>query len=213
MIEPYPYGYKFENSHPAEWILTWWILRYKIETSSPYYNNAIINNNILYSWNGYVLVEKPTIIPWRKWEIFNKVFPTTVFKDQNQMLDIFEMYWLNEEKPPIFNDWNCHWLVLSSLTYKFYPEKLSSFEPDFYNLIWDWWSIRNNIDISKNWNWEWNNYDTPVLRTILEYQLTQKLSVYSDARNNSLVNMTATGILEEIKKHPNNGYLLSFQWR
>lgn len=192
-FEPYPYGYKFANSSPEDWLLTWWIE--KIYHFFPYY------------------VERKKV-DWSKWDIFNSVFPLSVFwGNERKQIDWFESIWLNEKNPKIFYWWNCFWLSFSALNKYYEPQMLQSEFPDFYNLMGVYWTIWENIKSPIIWSWfKWNDYNT-TFKTILAYQLYQRWDKYLKLEESSQKNQTPNDILNYLKNNSKNPYLLTISWR
>jgi hypothetical protein len=190
-FEPYPYGYNFPNSSPAEWVLTW----------------GISGINLL----GF---DNRGKVPWNKWEIFESVYPISAFwNNEKKQIDAFEMLWLNEVRPQIFHIWNCFWLSLSAINAYYKTQTLESEFLNFSNLLANSWTIWERIDAPIIGSWSlWNN-DNIVFRTILAYQLYQKWAIYTELEDVSEKNHTATWILNMIKNNSNAPYLLTISWR
>lgn len=189
-FEPYLYGYKFPNSHPAKWVL----------------DGSLLNIDLSF-------FSSRIKIYWNKWEIFNSVFPESMFSSDTKMYDAFESYWLNQENPSIFSNWSCVWLSLTALQFQRNKILVESDLNDFYNLIGPTWTIWENANMSIDWNWLWNKYDV-LLKTILEFQLFQKRASFQNALNKSQVEFTnPIDVLNELKENPNKPYILWFWWR
>jgi hypothetical protein len=89
---------------------------------------------------------------------------------------------------------------------------IQKFSTNFYNLIKDG-TIYNNVKLSTDENWYWNNYDlNQKLNTILSAQLSQKNVNYANASYLSRKNETPIEILNKIKNNPDKLYILSFWW-
>jgi hypothetical protein len=144
-FEPYPHGYKFANSSPANGILNGWI-----------------GQN---HWTG-----ERYKIDWNKWEIFNKTFPESSFTNRNAMFDFFEILWMTESKP--FQWWNCFGMATSSATHYAYPYLFQQHFPSFSAKVWTGtvWDDISELRVNSNKNWDF--YDD-TLETILKFQLMQ----------------------------------------
>lgn len=188
-FEPYPYGYSFENNIPANWFLTGWV------------------GEVFWTGERYK-------IDGNKWEIFNLVFPLSTFwNDERKQIDWFESIWLNNENPRIFFWWNCFWMAFSALNIYYKPQTLNSEFPDFYNLLGASGTIWNIINppIVLSWS-RWNNYNTEF-KTILAYQLYQKMNGYVKLKDQSKRNQTPNDILNYLRNNPNKPYILTISWR
>lgn len=183
-FEPYPYGYKFANNVPQDWILDWWV-----------------GFNYL-TWEKYK-------IDWNRWDIFNAAAPEYKFKSTNAMFDAFKNLWM--ENDVVFNKWSCFWMALSAAMQFEQPFYMNSNFYDFYLQVHTGSIWQNAEPIRKNYLGKWGEYNTS-LKTILAFHLYQFSSSYSGAQAISRNTLTATGILEKIRDNPNRTYILSFDW-
>ena len=190
-FEPYPYGFSFVNSGISNWLLDWWIIWYNFNKDDNKFDFRYKND-------------------WKKWEIFNYLFPESMFENKYEMFDMFESMWLDNKNPDIFYNWNCHWLSLISSTYKKYPLKINEISNEFYNTIGSW-TIYDNISLSTNFLWKWNDYDEK-LKTILISQLVQLDPHFVFTKKYYRENKNPIDILNELKVNPDKSYILSFWW-
>ncbi len=186
-FEPYPYGYKFYNNWPANWLLTGWVSQ--------------IN------W----ITRKREKIPWNKWDIFFNAFDLSTFQNnQNKIFDAFENVWLN--KDDVFQWWNCNGMSVSATMQYKYPVFLQAYYFWFSEQIWTgkiWNKIQEPDLLNQNNQIWWNEYNS-VTETLFSLQL----SWYSIHQWSALQSWedTSNNILNKIKDNPNDTYILTFAW-
>lgn len=186
-FEPYPYGYNFVNSSPANWIfnsiLDWWVSHD-------------------YSWNRIK-------VDWNKWDIFNSTFDLSSFEwNENKLIDAFIFYWL--DNTDAFQWWNCYGMAVSAALQKTHSWFIQKNFPIFESQIWNsniWEKVEKQPTVYQDWQRKWSTYNE-VIKTILSMQLSQYSKHHID---NELV-LTPKEIFNILKSDSKWIYILNFWW-
>lgn len=184
-FEPYPYGYKFPNNWPSDWLLDGWI-----------------------SWLDPLNIGTRSIVEWRKWDIFREAFDLTWY-DETRLMDAFENEWLN--RADAFQWWNCYGMAVSTVMQLKHPEFLESYFSDFSSQVWDWyiWDKINSLSTSSGWAWDIYN---DVSKMIYILQLSQD-SLNSRLAIMNWYSSGTTILSKLTNNTSSSGYIIAFLWK
>lgn len=189
-FEPYPFGYRFDNSSPDYSILT----------------GSLTPMTMV--WSAWI--DDRSKIPWSKWEIFEIAYwwwMENVY--EYRVFDAFEAFSLNQDiNIPHFDIWSCYGMILSAILAKEHPEFLNNRFSWLSNAISD--NIWNSVEpLHTEWNIfaEWNKY-TEVTKTILGIHLLQSSKQIRDLEEVSIKDPTK--IFNTIRDNPWKTYVLNF---